>query len=126
MKFLTDENFHGDVLRGILAAFPDLDIMRVQDTFFSGAKDERLLEETAKQGAILITHDVQTITKYAYDRIRAGLPMPGIIEVLQDMPVGAAIADLVVLIGAGRQEDFENKIIYDICTDALNSNTTGQ
>jgi Domain of unknown function (DUF5615) len=112
MKFLADENFQGDMLRGILAAFPELDIVRVQDTHFSGAKDEILLEEAAKQNAIVITHDVQTMTKHTYDRIRAGLPMPGIIEVAQDAPIGQAVADLSVLIGAGEPADFENVIWY--------------
>lgn len=112
MKFLADENFHGDMLRGILAAFPELDIVRVQDTFFSGAKDERLLEEAARLGAIVITHDVQTMTKHVYDRIRAGLPMPGMIEIAQDTPIGHAISDLSILIGAGIPSDFENHVWY--------------
>ncbi len=112
MKFFSDENFHGDMLRGLLAASPDLDIVRVQDTPFGGAQDERLLEEAARNSAILITHDVQTMTKHAYGRIRAGLPMPGIIEGAQDMPIGEAIADLVVLIGAGDPTDFENQVRY--------------
>lgn len=112
MKFLADENFHGDMLRGILAAFPELDVIRVQDTHFSGAKDEMVLEEAAKQGAILLTHDVQTLTKHAYDRIRAGLPMSGVIEVAEDTPIGQAVADLAVLIGAGNPADFENLIWY--------------
>ncbi len=112
MKFLADENFHGDMLRGILAAFPNLDIARVQDTPFSGAKDEILLEEAARLTAILITHDVRTITKYAYERIRAGLSMPGVIEVAHDISIGEAIADLVILIGAGEPADFENQVTY--------------
>lgn len=112
MKYLADENFHGDVLRGILAAFPDLDIIRVQDTDFIGAKDEILLEEAARQGAILITHDVQTMTKHAYDRIRAGLPMPGIIEVAEDLSIGKAIDELLIVIGAGNPADFENLVTY--------------
>ena len=112
MKFLADENFHGDMLRGILAAFPDLDIVRVQDTHLSGAPDDKLLEEAARQGAILITHDVQTMTKFAHERIRAGLPMPGLVEVAEDLSIGQAIDELSVLIGAGNPADFENLVWY--------------
>ena len=112
MKFLADENFHGDMLRGILAAFPELDIVRVQGTHFSGAEDDKLLEEAARQGAILITHDVQTMTKFAHDRIRAGLPMPGVIEGAGKMPIGQAIDELLVMIGAGSPADFENQVRY--------------
>jgi hypothetical protein len=112
MKFWADENFHGDILRGILAAYPELDITRVQDTELSGADDAMLLEEAAKQGVVIITHDVQTMTKYAYDRVRAGLPMRGVIEVAESMPVGQAVNDLVLVIGASFPADFENQVIY--------------
>lgn len=112
MKFWTDENFHGDILRGLLTNFPDLDIVRVQDTVLSGARDEKLLAEAAKQEVILITHDVKTITKHAYNRIRAGLPMPGVIEVTQDAPIGQVLADLVILIGASTAADFDQHVWY--------------
>ncbi|MBZ0274810.1 MAG: DUF5615 family PIN-like protein [Anaerolineae bacterium] len=112
MKFFADENFRGDILRKLLTELPELDIVRVQDTPLSGAKDEHLLAEAAKQGAVLITHDVQTITKHAYDRVRAGLPMPGVIEVTQDIPIGLAVADLVLLIGASTPADFENRVWF--------------
>ena len=112
MRFLADENFHGDVLRGIRAALPELDLIRVQDTSFSGVTDEQLLEEAARQGAVLLTHDVKTIPKYAYARIRAGLAMPGVIEIPQDAPIGEAIAELVIYLGAGIPDDFVNQVKY--------------
>jgi hypothetical protein len=54
MRFLADENFNNDVLRGILCAYPDLDIVRVQDTAFAGVDDPALLAEAASRGAILL------------------------------------------------------------------------
>lgn len=112
MKFLADENFHGDMLRGIMLAFPELDIVRVQDTAFVGTDDASLLEEAARQNAVLITHDVRTMTKFAYERVRAGLKMSGVIEVASDTTIGQAIAELSVMIGAGNPEDFENQVLY--------------
>ncbi len=112
MKFWADENFHGDILRGILAAYPDLDIVRIQDTELSGVDDATLLEAASGQGIVIITHDVQTMTKHAYDRVRAGLPMSGVVEVAEKIPIGQAIDDLVLLIGAGVPADFENQVIY--------------
>lgn len=112
MRFLADENFNNDILRALLRAYPDLDIVRVQDTAFSGADDPMLLAEAASIGAILLTHDVRTITKYAYERVKAGLPMPGVIEVANALPVGQAIDELIVVIGIGQPADFENQVNY--------------
>ncbi len=112
MKFLADENLQGRVLRGLIAALPDLDIVRVQDTRWSGFADPELLERAAQIGAILITHDVSTITRYAYDRVRQSKPMPGVIEVSSQLAPGIAIEHLVLLISAGRPDDFENQVRY--------------
>lgn len=112
MKFLADENLQGRLLHGLLAALPDLDIVRVQDTDWSGLDDPSLLEQAARIGAILITHDVQTITRYAFERVRADKPMPGVIEVSDQAPPGIVLEDLVLLIAAGQQGDFENQVRF--------------
>ena len=112
MRFWADENLHNRILQGLLKRLPDLDIERVQDTEFSGIDDPTLLEEGAKRGIILITHDIRTVTKFAYERVKAGLTMPGVIEVAHDISINQAIDDLALLIGAGTPEDFENQVQY--------------
>lgn len=112
MKFLADENLHGFILQGLQNALPDLDIIRVQDTDLSGADDVRLLEYAGSVGAIVITHDVSTLPGFAFDRVRQGKPMPGIIEVSAQMPPRAVIGELVLLIAAGSTDDFENQVRF--------------
>ena len=46
---------------------------------------------------IIVTHDVNTIPKYAYDRVRAAQPMPGVIVIPEDLAIGAAIEELTNL-----------------------------
>jgi hypothetical protein len=55
-----------DIVRGLLRRQPDIDIVRVQDVGLSGASDPVVLFWTAKEGRILLTHDVTTITHHAY------------------------------------------------------------
>ena len=59
MRFAADENFNGNLLKGIQSRLPDLDIVRVQDTPMSGSSDHDLLEWLTKENRILLTHDVQ-------------------------------------------------------------------
>jgi hypothetical protein len=113
MRFAADENFDGRILDGLRARMPDLDIVRVQDTEMYQSPDDKLLTWLAEQGRILLTHDVRTMPRFVFERVRAGLPVPGVIEVRkEDASIGVLIDDLEVVIGAGTPEDFENQVKY--------------
>jgi predicted nuclease of predicted toxin-antitoxin system len=87
-RFLADENFNNQIVRGILRQNSDVDIVRVQDVDLSGADDLTVLAWAAKERRIVLTHDVATMTAFAYQRIQAGLPMPGLFEANRRVPVG--------------------------------------
>lgn len=79
VRILLDEDFNNDILRGLLRRQPDIDVLRVQDIpEIAAAKDPEVLEWAAKNGRVLFTHDVNTMTAYAIARIQAGKPMPGV------------------------------------------------
>jgi len=91
---------------------PDIDIIRVQDVGLSGDDDPIVLEWAAQEGRILLTHDVATITRYAYERIAAGQPMPGVVEVTSDAPIGRVIEDILVLLACSLEGELEGQIQY--------------
>ncbi len=112
LKLATDENFNNDILRGILRRNPDLDILRIQDVGLSGADDPTVLEWAAQEGRILLTHDVQTITRYAYERVEANQAMPGVFEVGRSVPVGIAIEDILLLAECSLEGEWEGQVRY--------------
>lgn len=112
LKFAADENLNGDVLRGLLRRVPSLDLVRVQDAGLSGADDVIVLEWAAREGRVLLTHDVTTLTADALERVRAGRPMPGVIEVGRAVAIGRAIEDLLLLAGASRESEWEGQVLY--------------
>ncbi|MBL8160382.1 MAG: DUF5615 family PIN-like protein [Anaerolineae bacterium] len=112
MRFAADENFDGDVLNALRNRLLDFDVVRVQDTEMYESPDPRLLTWLAGEGRILLTHDVQTMPGYVYERVQAGMPVPGVIVVHRDTPIGLAIAELEVALGAGQPEDFENQVKF--------------
>lgn len=112
MRFLADENFNGKILDGLRQAAPDIDVVRAQDTEIYQANDPDLLEWAARDSRILLTHDVQTIPGFVYDRVRQGLVMPGVIVASGTVPIGQAIEELAIMIGASTADEFENKIKY--------------
>src|SRR5438874_2281576 len=72
IRLAADENFNNDILRGIQRRDPTADIVRIQEAGLSGADDPTVLEWAAQEGRVLLTHDVATMTRYAYERVRAG------------------------------------------------------
>ena len=112
LRLAADENFNSDIVRGVLRQRPDLEIVRIQDVGLSGADDRTVLEWAAGQGRVLLTHDVTTLTRHAYDRARAGQPMPGVFEVSRRVPLGQAIEDLLLLAECSREGEWEGQIRY--------------
>ena len=112
MRFLADENFNNRILNGLRRLVPDIDVLRVQDTEIYQAPDPIVLEWAAKENRIILSRDVHTLIGYAYDRVKAGLPMPGLIEVSDDVPIGKAVDELSIIIGAGIPADFDQQVKY--------------
>ncbi|MBN3941069.1 MAG: DUF5615 family PIN-like protein [Nostoc sp.] len=112
LKFLADENFDNTVVRGLFRRSPEIDVVRVQDLGLSGKDDPTILDWAAQEGRILLTHDVSTITRYAYERVRQGQTMPGVIEVSLDTPVGRVIEDILVLVECSQEGELEGQVQY--------------
>jgi hypothetical protein len=112
LRLAADENFNNDIVRGLLRREPGLDIVRIQDVGLSGADDPTVLEWAAQEGRVLLTHDVTTITRYAYERVRAGQSMPGVFEVSRAVPVGRAIEDILLLAEYSLDGEWEGQVRY--------------
>jgi Domain of unknown function (DUF5615) len=112
IRLAADENFNGYIVRGLLRRNPNLDILRVQDTGVSEADDPTVLEWAAREGRVLITHDVNTIPRFVYERTLAGKPMPGVFEVSDSLPIGQAIEDLLLVVECSEEGEWEGQILY--------------
>jgi len=49
VRLLSDQNFNGDIVRGLLLRRPTLDLIRVQDVGLDEADDPILLETISKR-----------------------------------------------------------------------------
>ena len=112
LRFLVDENFDNDILRGVLRRNPEADIARVQDVGLRGADDPAILEWAASENLVLLTHDVETMTYYAYERVKKGLPMPGVFEVSQNAAIGEVIEDILLLLECSLPNEWVGQVRY--------------
>jgi len=104
LSLLIDENLDQRILRGVRLQLPNLDYLIVQETELQGAKDERILEWAVESQRIIVTHDVNTVTKYAYERLQSGEPMAGVIIIPEDLAIGTAIEDLILMVDCTAEE----------------------
>jgi hypothetical protein len=86
--------------------------VRVQDVGLTGADDAAILRWAAQEGRVVITHDVSTMTHYAYERARAGEAMPGVFEVSRSVSVAQAIEDLLLLAECSLEGEWEGQVRY--------------
>jgi hypothetical protein len=78
----------------------------------SGYFDRHFLQWAADQGRILVTHDISTLAKHAFDWTAAGQPMPGVFEVRSVAPVGQAIEDLILLAECSFDSEWEGQVRF--------------
>lgn len=111
VRLLADEGFHGGATDGLLAHRPELDLVRVQDVGLAGADDPTVLAWAAANDRILLTHDAATIPAHAYDRVRAGEPMPGVF-VANGMTVGDIIDEVLFIDDAGAAGEWAGQVVF--------------
>jgi hypothetical protein len=110
LRILADENFNHRILRGVERLIPDLDYIIVQGSDLERSSDPVLLAWAAEYRRVIITHDINTVTKYANERLRSGERMAGVVVVPEDMAIGVAVEELATLILCSEPEEIENQV----------------
>ena len=112
LSLLSDENFNGDIVRGLLLRQPNLDLLRVQDVGLREVDDSAILAWAANNGRILLTHDRATMPDFAYERLVRGESMVGMFVVNDRMPIRQAIDELLLLVSCSEQREWNNVVLY--------------
>ena len=112
VKFLADENFNNQIVRGVLRQNPVVDFVRVQDVGLSGKDDPTVLEWAAQKDRIVLTHDVTTMTVFSYQRIKIGSSMPGLFGVSRRVSVGLAIEEILLLVEYSLEHEWEGQVRF--------------
>src|SRR5262245_30247048 len=112
LRLASDENFNGDIVRGLLLHRPGLHLVRVQDVGLEGADDATVLAWAAENNRILLTHDRATIPDFAYARVAAGQPMPGVFVLNDRLPIRQALDELLLIDTCSEQVEWAGLVLY--------------
>ena len=112
LSLLSDENFNGDIVRGLFLRQPQLDLCRVQDVGLQKLDDPVILEWATINNRILLAHDRATMPDFAYERLSSGKSMAGIFVVNDRMLVRQAIDELLLLVECSKQMEWKGIVLY--------------
>ena len=112
LRFAADEGFDGHIVEGLRQRVPGIDIVTVQEQRMRRAQDPSVLAWAASEGRILLTHDRDTMSPFAYERVLRGERMPGVLLLLWPYSIGEIIDDLALMAGATLEGELENQVRY--------------
>lgn len=111
LRLASDADVNGEIIRGLRRRLPEIDLVRVQDALPEGAPDPEVLAWAAEANRALITNDRNTMVGFAYQRVTAGEPMPGLIVTTNEQSSGSAITDILLLAECMTEEELCDQVV---------------
>jgi len=112
IRLLSDENFHGKILRGLTHRRPELELVRVQDVGLEGATDPEILSWASDEDRIVLTRDIATMPAYAHERILRREVMPGMFVVNMHHLVRETIDELLLIDEASEHAEWSGLVVF--------------
>lgn len=111
LKLASDEDVHGDIVRGIHRRLPSIDWSCAEDALRKGASDADVLAWAAAENRVLITNDRNTMVGSAYQRVSIGEPMPGLLVTSSEQSIGSAIDDILLVAEYMSEEEMKSQVV---------------
>jgi hypothetical protein len=108
-RFQADADFNQKIVLGLRRREPVIDFKDTHAGGVIGAPDPEVLHKAADLGRILISHDRKT-TPAHFARFLESRSSPGLIIVPQDLDIGLAIEDLLLVWEASDAAEWRDKV----------------
>ena len=108
-RFLADADFNQKIILGLLRREPTIDFQTASQGDVIGRPDPEVLAIAARGNRILISHDRGTMPTH-FTRFTATQSSPGLILVSQEINIGPAIKDLLLIWAASTLAEWRDKI----------------
>jgi len=96
LRFQPDADFKFKIVAGIRRREPALDIVAAHESDLAGLPETEVLSIAARAGRVFVSHDRNTMLACFFHFIQHQ-PSPGLILVPQDLDIGAAIDQLILI-----------------------------
>jgi hypothetical protein len=110
-RFQADADFNHKILIGLRRREPLLDFLSAHDGGVVGVDDLGVLGIAAEAGRILVSHDRRTMPGQ-FMRFLEARSSPGLIIASQELDIGAAIEDLLLIWEATKAEEWVGQLSF--------------
>jgi hypothetical protein len=111
-RFLVDHDFIEDIVKGSLRIEPTIEFLLARHAHLAQVPDLEILNYAAREGWLVLSHDVNTMTASAVNLITQGLPMNGLLIAKQRAPIARVIDSLVLIWAASEADEYVNRIRF--------------
>jgi hypothetical protein len=113
VKWLSDENFDNDIVRGVLRRSPRFDVVRAQNVSeVAGQADVVLLGWATGNDRIVLTHDLSTIIPAMRQQLQIAGRCAPIVLVPDSLPIGSVIEEILMLDECSIATDWAAGVLY--------------
>lgn len=109
-RFQGDENFSGPVIDGLLRKNPRIDFRTSHSMQLAGLLDDKVLQRSAADNRILVTHDLRTMPVH-FGVFITNSNSPGVIVIPRSMSISASVEELFMIWAASEHEEYFNRIV---------------
>src|SRR5450432_3238945 len=106
-RFRADADFNHKIVLGLRRREPSVDLLGAHEGGVVGVPDSDVLRIAAESARILISHDRKTMPAHFAQFLESS---PGVLIVSQDLDIGAAIEDLLLIWSATDAEEWVAKL----------------
>jgi hypothetical protein len=96
-RFQADNDLRRSIRTGVLRHEPSVDFQSALAASLDGIPDPEVLRLAMVQSRILISHDENSMPGHFTDFLKGGNRSPGVLIVLQGVPVGRVIESILLV-----------------------------
>ena len=112
VRFQADTDLNQNIVRAVRRRVPGVDFQTAHEAGLQGLGDEAVLEQAAREGRLLVSHDRRTMPSH-FVTFTATRTSAGVILIAQNLPILQAVEDLILIWEALEAEEWVN------CLDSL-------
>jgi len=112
IRIITDHNFDGRIIRGLLARTAELDLVTARSVGLARARDLDILEWAFLERRLLLTQDTNTMPAHIRTRAVVGKSHAGVVIVPQSLAISRAIQDLQIVVECTEEHEWTDLVLY--------------